>query len=141
MHDIGVDFFGIGDEDLVEQRIIDRTTHGRTSITSTFESRIYRDAEIDAGRGCRAEDVFDVVKKSVVGTDKAGITGIVDVEVGVAICRGICSGASGIYRVGVVEGKVAGISGRNAGSVGEDAGRSNRTRRSGAIVGGPSCNV
>src|SRR5580698_8413150 len=121
MHDISVDLFGIGDEDLVEQRIIDRTTHGRTSITSTFESRIYRDAEIDAGGGRRAENILNMIKKSVVGADKAGITGIVNIEVGMSVCSGMCGGASGIRRIGVVEGKVAGISGRNAGSVGEDA--------------------
>src|SRR3979411_737593 len=112
---IGIDLLGIGDEDLVEQRIVDRAAHGGTR--GSFESRIYGDAEINGGGECRAEDILNMVKKSVVGADEAAIAGIVNIEVGMAVRGGKCGTASGIRRGGVVDGAVAGRGGGNTGPI------------------------
>src|SRR6202521_5413266 len=110
-----IDVFRYGDEDMVEHGIIDSAAHGRA--TCSFESRIYGDAEIDGGRGCCAEDILNMVKKSVVGANEAAIAGIVNVEVGMARRGDKCGGASGIRRGGVVDGTVAGRAGGITGPI------------------------
>ncbi len=121
------------------QLIIDCGAHRRTGCS--FESRVNGDAEIDGRRGCVAEDILNMVKKSIVGADEAAVAGIVNIEVGMAVSGRVCGGTAGIGRGGIVEGIVARRAGGSTDPIGERTGHSGGIGGTGTLVRDPDCSV